>query len=173
MIPVRYRQLWNLVKQHVGTSSLLSILVVGKVYLEGEDYSQPEGAEGGQWGRVVLVPTSSPFPAAPTNEELLSLGMLVRSEVSNFQNVNYMPQVALEAQQWELYTQLQGWLPPATTFLKPASAFRLVRPWQELPMWDQVRGLYFISSVYQIMVTHVGQGPVGVTGVAGGTFVGG
>ena len=172
MIPARYRQLWNVVKVHVNTAVLQSILVTGKVYLEGENYSQPEGPEGGQWGRVVLVPTSSPFPAA-SQEAFLSLGVLVRSETSNFENVNYAPQVALEAQQWALYTQLQGWLPPATTFLQPASAFRLVRPWQELPLWDQVRGLYFMSSVYQIMVTHVGQGPVGTIGSAGGMFVGG
>ena len=170
--PVRLADYWKTVKAHVATTALSTVLVTGKVYLEGEDYSKPEGAEGGQWGRVVLVPTMTSFPTAPLNSEFIDIGLLVRAEFSNYQNVNYRPQVALEAALQLCYRQLHGWVPAATSQVQPATAFMLIKPWQDLPMWDDQRGLYFLSMLFNSKVTHVGIEPIGTIGSEGGAFIG-
>lgn len=161
MLRLRYHELWLRVKERLSTPRMLSLLQGGKVYLEGENYSQPEVADETKvWGRLVLVPTSTLWPEDPGIGPMRRLGFLTRAEVHSNNDPAYFPQQTLDAIQDEVLVQLREYVVPKQKYIMGARAIWQHRPPQPLPLWDDIRGLWFTSSEYRLEVAP-GRGEIG------------
>jgi len=154
---LRYTEFWQAVKAQLNTALMQSILGgPARVYLESDDYSQPEGVEGGEWGRLVIVPTATLWADADSSMgPTRNLAFMVRVELSNFTQVGYDHTIPLDAAQDEAENQLVGWVPVGFTRINVVLPIYLQANRQPLPLWDEDRGLYFTSAQFRTEVTKV------------------
>lgn len=153
---IRYTELWRRLKQELSTEDMLVVLGGGKVYIEGEDYGEPEGKVGELWGRMVIVPSQTAWPDTNAPGPITQLSFIVRSEVTgNFSRPGFIPSANLEAQQVIVYSQLDGFLPTDLLYLRVAMPLFLQRVPQPLPLWDDPRQIWFTSSEWRGYVSPV------------------
>ncbi len=153
---VRVTDLWHdVVKPRLDSALMQTILGgAGRVYVEGDDYSEPEGAENQPWGRLVIVPATTLWEAVDDPSTVQPLAFLIRTEANNYTGSNYRVGVTLEAAQAEAYNRLNRWTPTGLRHALIAIPFyRWSRP-QSLPLWDESRGLWFLSSQWRTQVTN-------------------
>lgn len=153
---LHYSEFWQAVKAQLNTALMQQILNGGKVYLQGEDYSTPEGPEGSLWGRVVVVPAQTAWPnteadMGPTRE----VPFLVRAEFSDFTRPGYDVQVSLDAAQDEAENQLIGWVPTGLPRITVVVPIYLQNSREVYPFWDDDRGLHFNSAQFRTEVAKV------------------
>lgn len=154
MTNLRYTELWQAVKDRLNTARMQRMLGVGKVYLEGEDYSQPEGTDSNPWARVVIVPAVTLWPSQGTGMAALRpVAFLARAEHSNFKAAGYNIQTSLDAIQEEIEDQLTGWLPEGQTRIWISLPIYLYAGGQARPMWDDKRHVHWTSSHYRTEVS--------------------
>lgn len=151
---LRYGELWEALRDRLNTERMQRMLGgLSRVYLEGEDYSRPEGNEGTRWARLVVVPAVSLWPAGGTGmAPTRPVGFLVRAEHSNYVREGYSIQVSLDAIQEEAEDQLVGWCPEGLTWIRCALPIYLYAGAQPRPMWDDKRGLWWTSGHYRTEV---------------------
>lgn len=153
MSNLRYTELWAAIKTRLSTAKMQRMLGPGKIYLEGQDYSAPEAAEGKLWGRLVIVPSVSLWPSRlSAMAQTRHVAFLVRSEISDFKAVGFDSQVLLDAIQEEVEDQLTGWQPPDMTNIWAALPVYIHAGAQPRPMWDDKRSLHWVSSHYRLEV---------------------
>lgn len=147
---IRYWEVWEDVMAHLQASArLIQVLQGGKIYLEGSDYSQPEGAENKAWGRLVLVPVTNPWLDKVGIGATRSLRFLTRAEVHSNNAPGFNPQKTLDAIQDECMVQLEGYVIPIKQYAMGALPLWLARPQQQIPLWDKDRSLYFTSAEWR------------------------
>ena len=153
MLRIRYHEFWLRVKERLSTPRMLQLLQGGKVYLEGENYSQPENTDQTKiWARLVIVPTSTLWPEDPGIGPMRRMGFLTRAEVHSNNDPAYFPQQTLDAIQDECLVQLRHYEVPKQKYIMGARGIWQHRPPQPLPLWDETRGLYFTSAEYRVEV---------------------
>lgn len=157
MSKLHYTEFWQAVKTRLNTATMQAVLGgANRVYLESEDYSKPEGVEGGEWGRVVIVPTATLWADADSSMgPTRNLAFMVRAELSNFTKLGYDHTIPLDAAQDEAENQLIGWCPGGLTRIVILLPLYLQANRQPLPLWDDDRGLYFTSAQFRTEVTKV------------------
>lgn len=149
---LHFNELWNAVKVQLNTVLMQQLLGgPSRVYLEAEDYSQPEGPEGTEWHRLVIVPSSTLW--APADSDMgptRSLAFMTRAEGSDFKRPGYDYTITLDAIQDEVENKLVGWSPPGLTRIVMVLPIYLFAGRQALPLWDEDRGLHFNSAQYRL-----------------------
>lgn len=147
---LHYNEFWNAVKVRLNSALMQQLLGSGKIYLESEDYSAPEGPEGTQWHRLVIVPSATLWAAADSDMgPTRSLAFMTRAEGSNFQKAGYDYTIPLDAIQDEVENLLIGWTPVGMTRIYAILPIYLFAGRQPLPLWDEGRGLHFNSAQYR------------------------
>ena len=154
MIGIRYNELWQATKARLLTAKKQRMLGPGKVYLEGEDYTLPEGPDTRPWGRLVVVPAATLWPnrsmgMAPTR----GLPFIVRAELSNFKAPNWSPQVAIDAINEEIEQRLVGWHPTTFDRINVVIPIYLYAGAQSRPMWDDKRQVHWTSAHFRTEVS--------------------
>lgn len=154
---LHYTEFWAATKARLNTALMQQILGgPNRVYLESEDYSRPEGVEGGEWGRVVIVPTATLWADADSSMgPTRNLAFMVRAELSNYTKPGYDHTIPLDAAQDEAENQLVGWWPIGLTRISVVLPIYLFAARQPMPLWDEDRGLYFTSAQFRTEVNKV------------------
>lgn len=154
--PPRVAGFWGAVKARLLAGPRMAAILggAGRVYLLTDPHDDPEGAEGRPWGRIVLLPVTSPFagPEQAGRDRLLSF--LARSEFNDIEDPEYNVLLSLDAAQEEVFRQLHGWR-PADGSIPGANVFgavhRSAAP-DVMPLYDDTRGLYYVSSTYEALL---------------------
>lgn len=151
---IHYNEMWNAIKAQLNSPLMQQLLGPGKIYLESEDYSAPEDAEGTQWHRLVIVPSATLWAAAnsdmgPTRD----VAFMVRAEGSDFKKAGYDYTISLDAIQDEAERLLIGWCPAGLTRIKVVLPIYLFAGRQPLPLWDDDRGLHFNSAQFRTEIS--------------------
>lgn len=154
---IRYWEFWSTLKAYLAANAnLMRVLSGGKVYVEGQDYSKPEGPENQPWGRLVLVPTNRIWEdqvgTGPTRE----MSFLTRAEVNPITDVNFSAQKLLDGIQAHTTESLDGYVLPKLTHIMGALPLWVARPPQPLPLWDDDRAVYFTSAEWRCEVAAPG-----------------
>jgi hypothetical protein len=152
---MRYWEVWDVLKARLASARMLTILQGGKVYLEGDDYSQPEGPEDKPWGRLVIVPGQNLWPDEPGIGPTSTMSFLTRAEGNPITNPGFNLQKLLDGIQDECYSQLAGFTIPKMNYVMGALPIWLNRPAQPLPLWDDSRGLGFTSAEWRTELASV------------------
>lgn len=152
--------LWPVMKDRLDTATMRSICNTSGaspspcVYVSGiDDFSEPEGDESEDWGRVVIVPTQTLWPVAEVEGQTRKVGFLIRTEFNNLSAVGYNPFVGLELSQQEGYDRLQRWTPGAIDGVLVAFGLYRNEAPQPIPQRDDDRGLVWLSSSYRLEVS--------------------
>lgn len=155
MRPARFDAFWQWMLLQLATPRMLGLLGgAGRLYLEGQDYSQPPQATP-PWGRLILVPTQTVWPSSDAKNITEPLAWLVRAEVADFRDPSFSTQKALENVQDEAWNALYLKAPLGIAHLLVVQPFYLQRPGQPLPQWDEGRGLWWSSSEWRCMVMSI------------------
>lgn len=126
------------------------------VFVAGlDEFSDPEGPEKTDWGRVVIVPTDTLWPTDEVEGWTRKLGFLVRTEFNNLAARGYTPMTGLELAQRESYHRLQRWAPTGLDGVLVAFPMYRSRAPQPIPQRDDERGLRFLSSEYRTEVSGI------------------
>lgn len=145
-------ELWDHLKTRLASSHMLALLGGGGIYVVGDDFSQPEGAETDAWGRLVIVPTATLWETPHAPNRTRGVGFLVRGEVhSPGRQTQYNAARALDAIQLEANARLQGYVPPLDSMERMMVALPIymhTEP-QPVPLWDAARGLSYTSAEYR------------------------
>lgn len=152
MNQVRFWEVWDELLARLNTARMQHILQGGKIYLEGSDYSQPEGAEDKPWGRLILVPTANLWPDDTGVGPTRTLSFLSRAEVHPIRSAAFNPQKTLDGLQDEVFVQLSGYVIQPHKYVMGATPLWLARGAQPLPLWDDERGMYFTSAEWRCEV---------------------
>jgi hypothetical protein len=154
--------LWAAMIARLDTATMRGILNVtgsaptdpAPIYLAGrDDFSGNEGDENEDWGRLVLVPTSTLWSRPEGPGMTRPIGFLARSEFNDYTAEGYNPARGLELSQREVYRRLQGWTPTGLDdVLVALPVFRHRAP-DPVPVHDQPRGLLLLSSEYRTEVS--------------------
>lgn len=150
VVPPRVSDLWPLVKTHLSSATMQTILGgAGRVKLI-TDSMAPEGAETAAWGRLVIAPGQRFFgqPAEESDRGTL-VPWLIRAEIHS-PGGSYNPAIALEAAQAEAFKLLHGWEPTGLTKARATQLAYRERGPQSFPSWDETNGLYWTSAEYRI-----------------------
>lgn len=151
---LHYTEFWEAVRARLNTALMQTILGgPNRVYLESEDYSKPEGVENGEWGRVVIVPSSNIWGAADSVGPTRQTAFMVRGELSDYKKQGYDYTVPLDAMQDEAENQLNGWCPGGLTRILVVLPIYLFSARQPLPLWDDDRALHFNSAQYRTEIS--------------------
>ena len=149
---LRYNELWDAIKVRLDTALMQQLLGgLERIYLESEDYSEPEDLEGTQWHRLVIVPTTNIWaPGDSMMGPTRPVAFMVRAEGSDFIRPGYNPAIPLDAIQDEVENRLVGWTPEVQPVrIKLIVPIYLFAERQPLPLWDDDRGLHFNSAQYR------------------------
>lgn len=155
MRPVWYSAFWEAVLARLNTAKMGRMLQGGKIYLEGQDYSRPEGGAAVPWKRLVIVPGTNPWETENVTVFKVAIKFLCRVEHSNFQAEGYDHQLAMDAIMAECYDQLQGWAPEGLTRFKVMFPLYQYSHPQPLPLWDEQRGLWMNSIGFGLEATSL------------------
>lgn len=146
---IRTWEMWDHLRVLLASVRMLELLQGGKVYLEGDDYTTPDGPEDKIWGRLILVPSQRMWEDQIGTGPTRSISFLTRAEA----HPNFVPGTRvdklLDAIQVEVETLLTGHIVPRMTYMMGALPMWQARPPQPLPLWDEDRGMYFTSSEWR------------------------
>lgn len=152
MKSIRFWELWDHLRTLLPSTRMLAILQGGKVYLEGDDYSKPEGPEGDIWGRLVVLPTARMWDDQVGTGPTRNVSFLVRAEAHPNWVEGTRPDKLLDAAQDEATILLSGHTIPKLTYIMGAIPLWQARPPQPMMLWDEQRGLYFTSAEWRCEV---------------------
>jgi hypothetical protein len=150
--------LWGLLKAQLTTAETLALLNGGKVYLGTENFAAPEGPLTQPWGRQVIIPSTTLWPATLADSSYRGVSWVVRSEMQDYKapagqiydagkEINRLQQIAAE--------RLVGWAPAASSGLLVRLATWIQRPPQGMPEYDGDRKMWWDSSEFRCEVTRV------------------
>lgn len=146
---IRYWEIWENLKTRLSSARMITVLQGGKVYLEGADYTAPEGPEDKPWGRLVIVPAQNLWPDEVGIGPTRTIAFLTRAEFNPYRDPGFNVQKPLDAIQDECYMQLSGYTPSAMQYVQFALPLWLARAPQSLPLWDEARALAFTSAEWR------------------------
>lgn len=153
--PIRYWEIWDHLRVYLASARMLSILQGGKVYVEGDDYSKPEGPTNTIWGRLVLVPSQRMWEDQVGTGPTRSLAFLSRAEGNpNWVDGTRIDKL-LDGIQDEVTKLLTGHALPKATYVMGAIPLWQSRPPQPLPLWDEQRAVFFTSAEWRCEVAGV------------------
>jgi hypothetical protein len=157
---IRTAGLWRAIQQRVNTQAMRVILgssaAAPRIHLAYDDYLAQEGPEGAAWGRLVIVPTQTLWQSPREQPgQRRAIGWLVRIDYNPVHQPGYDVNVPLQAAQAEAYAQLQDWVPTTpVTGATVAFPFYRATPPQDIPLWDEPRGLWYNSAEYHTEVSR-------------------
>lgn len=146
---IRHWEIWDHLRTLLPSTRMLSILQGGKVYIEGDNYTTPEGAETAFWGRLIIVPSARMWEDQVGTGKTQSMSFLTRAECHPNWVVGTRPDKMLAGIQDEAYKLLDGYVLPRLTYVMGALPLWQARPPQPLPLWDEERGVYFSSAEWR------------------------
>lgn len=149
---IRYWEMWDHLRAYLPSVRMLSILQGGKVYIEGDDYSQPEGPETAMWGRLIIVPSQRMWEDQVGTGPTRSCSFLTRAEAHPSYAPGARVDKLLDGIQDEATVLLNGHIIPKATYIMGALPLWQARPPQPLPLWDDDRGVYFTSAEWRLEV---------------------
>lgn len=151
---VRLDPLWQAVRTRLNSGDVLGVLLGGKNWIVWEDYSAPEGDLSKAWGRQIVKPVETMWPAAEVETSYRGVNFLVVSEMWWYRT-GYNPATALERLQQLDFMLLQGWAPTGLNGVLVRQALYRYRGPQQTPMWDEDRRIWWLSSEYRCEVTRI------------------
>ena len=141
---------WKALVIRLSTAATLRLLNGGKVYRGTDDYSREERQDAQPWGREVVLPIETLWPAVLTDSDRRGFGWLVRSEMRVPTGMDYDASATLARLQQYAWDQLVGWTPsPAEVGVVLRGPIWPQRPPQLLPEWDADRRLWWVSSEWR------------------------
>jgi hypothetical protein len=125
------------------------------VYVEGEDYSKPEGPDAEPWTRLVIVPAQSLWPDDGAPGLVVPKAFVLRAECNNFTAPQFNPQLALEGLLAAAQLSLQGYVPPAVVGFDTKVVFPiyLQRVMEPRILWYDIAKVWFLSVEYRMEVS--------------------
>lgn len=150
----RVGPLWDLLRARLnGSAETMQILSGGKNYLVWEDWSKPEGSLEKFWGRQVLKPSETLWPAVEVDPSYRGVGWLLVSEVWWYRE-GWNPLISLERLQQLAYSLWMGYSPPVTDGMLVRLPIWRHRAPHPTPQWDEDRRMWWISSEWRTEVTR-------------------
>lgn len=151
---IRLWEYWEQLAAKLKASTrLMTILQGGKVYLEGEDYSLPEGPENKLWGRLIITPATNPWLDKVGIGPTRSIRFLTRAEVHPGTSTLHVDvHKMLDGLQDECTVVLEGFVHPSMTYVRAAQSLWMARPPQVSPLWDDDRGVWYSSAEWRAEV---------------------
>jgi hypothetical protein len=142
---------WKAMVTRLSTAAALRLFNGGKVYRGTDDYSKEERTGDSQpWGREVILPIETLWPAVVTDPDRSGWGWLVRSEMKVPDGVTYDAAATLARLQQIVWDMLIGWTPtPAEVGVVLRGPIWPQRPPQRMPEWDDGRRLWWVSSEWR------------------------
>jgi hypothetical protein len=162
----RPSELFDAIKARLAASEMLQNTLRGRaanpehnrVYLSDDDYSLPDGPEGTPWGRLVVMPPTTPWDFTFSESALRPVSFLVKVEYANYTTAAFRPRRAIEAAHVEAFALLHGWVPttldgaPFRHLLVGWRIYRVTDP-QPMPFWDAERSLWYSTCEYRTQIT--------------------
>ncbi len=153
---IRLSELWAAVKARLAGDATLTQVLGGanRVYLAAEVPLEAPTNGGQLLMRLVLTPVLSVLPDGEYDAEdrKKRVRFLVRTEHSQWQAQGYQVNVALEAAQARAYKLLDQWAPPPGAYARTLIPLACTRPAQAMPMWDNQRLLWVLTSEWAVEV---------------------
>jgi hypothetical protein len=142
---------WTALVARLSTPTILRLLNGGKVYRGTDDYSRDERSDSGPWGRLVVLPIDTLWPATLPEPDRVGLAWLVRSEVRAPTPLgSYDVAGTVGRLQQLLWEQQRGWAPaPADVGVVLTTPIWAQRPPQRMPEYESGRRMWWSSSEWR------------------------